>query len=263
MRFFSLIRVFIRGSFQKETAYRFNFAANLLNSILNLAGSLGGILVLFSAKESLNGWTFREVLTLTGVYLLIQALKNLVTAPSLNSLTGFSGELWTGNFDFILLKPIPPQFHISFKNWNLWSVLDILFAVGIILVSAPVRAGFPGPLSSVVFIAALAISMLLVYSILLLLGSMAFWYLGTPLSWIFDAFIQAGRFPVGIYPGAFRFFLTWLIPIGFVITMPAEILTGRADIPALAGGAALSVLLFFLSGAFFRASIRRYSSASS
>jgi ABC-2 type transport system permease protein len=283
MRQFHLIGVFMRSSFQKEAAYRFNFGANLLNTILGLAGSIGGVLVIFSARKSLNGWSFRQVLALTGVYLLIQALKNLATAPSLNSLTGFSGELWTGRFDFVLLKPVSPQFHVSFKDWSFWSVFDALLAVGIIIsavsglpgqtgsVSGSLGGTIPfsvstpaaGPVSAALFIAAVAISLVLVYSILLLLGSAAFWYLGTPLSWIFDAFIQAGRFPVGIYPGFLKLFLTWLIPVAFIITVPAEVLTGGANIAALIGGALISVLLFVLSSAFFRLSVRRYTSASS
>lgn len=289
MRKLHLMGVYFRSSFQKESAYRFNFGANLLSTLLSLAGSIGGILVLFSAKKSLNGWTFYEMLTLTGVYLLIQALKNLVTAPSLNSLTGFTGELWTGKFDFILLKPVSPQFQISFKEWSLWSVFDMLLAIGLLCVSIPgisresIHAAGTGELASVsgttavglfvpgiggvsgalLFAAALAVSLLMVYSILLLLGSAAFWYLGTPLSWIFDAFLQAGRFPVGIYPGAIRLFLTWLIPVGFVVTMPAEILAGRAAASSLAFGALLAVLLFVGSSLFFRASLKKYSSASS
>lgn len=266
MRYFHLLVVFIRGSFQSEVAFRFNFAINLLNTVLNLAGSIGGLAVVFYNKDSLNGWGYKEALALLGVYLLMQGIKGLVIGPSLDSLSGLSGELWTGLFDFTLLKPIPVQFHVSFRKWSLWSVVDIAIAVGIIIFSVfKFNSGFSNFTfgSYLLFPASILISLLLIYSVLLLLASAAFWYLGTPLMWIFDSLIPTGRFPVGIYPGFFRILLTWIIPVGFIITVPAQVLSGSADTALLAGGAILAVVLFSAATVFFRHSIRKYASASS
>jgi ABC-2 type transport system permease protein len=265
MKPFHLIGVFIKGSFQRETAFRFNFGVNLLHTLLNLAGSLGGLYVVFQNRDSLNGWEFRESLALLGVYLLVLGLVRLVIGPGLESLSGLSGELWTGSFDFTLLKPLPEQFHISFRKWHLWSIVDIAAAAALIFSSLSGNTGISGMKtgSPVLFILALVISLVLIYSILLLLASAAFWYLGTPLMWIFDSLIQTGRFPVGIYPGFFRILLTWVIPVGYMITIPALALTGTLEPVVLAGGAALAAGLFFTSRAFFRRSVRKYSSASS
>lgn len=265
MRYLHLICVFIRGSFQSEAAYRFNFAANLLKTVLNLAGSMGALLVVFYSKESLNGWGFREVTALLGVYLLVLGLKDLVIGPSLESLSGLSGELWTGMFDYTLLKPVSVQLLISFRKWSLWSLIDIILAIIIIFASVLNRSGsdilHPGMMF--LFLLSLLIAMVLIYSVLLILASAAFWYLGTPLMWIFDSLIQTGRFPVGIYPGFFRILLTWLIPIGFIITVPAQVLSGIVDATLLAWGAILAAALLSSATVLFRLSIRKYASASS
>ena len=50
---------------------------------------------------------------------------------------------------------------------------------------------------------------------------------------------------------------------GFTCTVPAQVLSGRADTALLAGGALLAVALFAAATVFFRLSIRKYSSASS
>ncbi len=266
MKPFHLIGVFVKGSFQRETAFRFNFGVNFLNTLLNIAGSLGGLYVVFQNRESLNGWSFKQVLALLGVYLLVLGLKELVIGPGLESLSGLSGELWTGSFDFTLLKPLPEQFFISFRKWQLWSIVDVIVAISVIIISQftssidTIGASAGSPL---LFLLALMISLVLIYSILLILASAAFWYLGTPLMWIFDSLIQTGRFPVGIYPGFFRILLTWIIPVGFVITIPAQALTGALDPTVLAGGTALAAGLFFIASTFFRVSVRKYSSASS
>lgn len=265
MRYLHLIEVFIRASFQSEAAYRFNFVSNLLNTILNLAGSIGGITVVFLNREELNGWSFREAAALLGVYLLVMGIKNLAIGPGLESLSGLSGELWTGSFDHTLLKPLPVQFHISFRKWSLWSVIDVLLAAAIIIISLsgnPVL-NTPDPFMYLPFLLSLLFSLVLVYSVLLVLASAAFWYLGTPLMWIFDSLIQTGRFPVGIYPGFFRFLLTWLIPVGMIITVPARFITGMADLRLLAGGGCLSVFIFTAASLLFKESLKKYSSASS
>ncbi len=260
-----LIGVFIKSSFQRETAFRFNFGINFLHTFLNIAGSLGGLYVVFQNGNSLNGWQYREAMALLGVYLLVLGLKELVIGPGLESLSGLSGELWTGSFDFTLLKPLPEQFHISFRKWNLWSIVDVIAAAVLIIVSLFSGPGINGlhDGSPVLFVLALMISLVLIYSVLLILASAAFWYLGTPLMWIFDSLIQTGRFPVGIYPGFFRFLLTWVIPVGFVITVPAQALAGTLEPVVLAGGAALAAVLFFIATTFFRISVKKYASASS
>ena len=275
MRYIRLLGAFIKASFQSETSYRFNFTANLLKTVLNIVGSIGGLAVVFYNSGAINGWGYAELAALLGVYLLVQGLKDLVIGPGLESLSGLSGELWTGQFDYTLLKPVPTQFYISFRKWSLWSLVDIAFAAGIIIVSAsgvippetgiaPMNGAYLGWTGDIfIFIAALLVSLLLVYSVLLILASAAFWYLGTPLMWIFDSLIQTGRYPVGIYPGFLRIVLTWVIPVGFIITVPAQALSGGLDILTLSGGTGLAVLMFLLAAVFFRSSLKKYSSASS
>ena len=41
---------------------------------------------------------------------------------------------------------------------------------------------------------------------------------------------EAGRWPIGIYPPWLRAILTFVVPVGFAITVPAEGLVGRLDV---------------------------------
>lgn len=263
MESIKLIRTFIRKSFQQELAFRFNFLVNSLNTLLSLAGGVGGVLILFSSRETVNGWSVWETLTLMGIYLVVQAVKNLVIGPSINALSGLGGELWTGSFDFTLLKPVPTQFYVSVRNWSLWSVLDLLIGLAILMAALFNLSASAGMPDIFLFLLSMLVSLGLVYAILLALGSAAFWYLGTPLLWIYDSFMQMARFPVGIYPGFLRLLLTWVLPVGFIVTVPAQALIGRLGWLELAGGGLLAVILFIGSSWFFRFSVRRYASASS
>ncbi|HTP00564.1 MAG TPA: ABC-2 family transporter protein, partial [Anaerolineales bacterium] len=63
-------------------------------------------------------------------------------------------------------------------------------------------------------------------------------------------------------PGWLRFSLTFVVPVAFATTMPAEALTGRITLPVLAGAVALAALLAALSRIVWRIGVRHYSGAS-
>ena len=263
MFYIRLINVFIRKSLQKEMAFRFNFFINILNTFLKLAGGLAGVFVVFANARSLNGWDFPRVLAVLGVYVLVDALRNLFIGPGLQSIAGMDGDLWMGRFDFTLLKPVPVQFYVSFRNWNPWAIVDIIAGLILLVVACVKIGGVVTVFGLGMFMVSLVISLVLVYSVMLLLVSGAFWYLGAPLVWIYDSLIQLGRFPVGIYPGFLKMVLTWVIPVGFIITVPAESLVVGIGFVELTGGGLLAFGLFFAAAAFFKVSLKKYSSASS
>ncbi|MCX7772327.1 MAG: ABC-2 family transporter protein [Clostridia bacterium] len=263
MSFSKVIRTLIRKSIQQEMAFRANFFINLLNTLLGLLGGLGGVLILFCNRQELNGWTLTETLALFGVYLVVQALKDLAFGPSMNALAGLGGELWTGSFDFTLLKPVPTQAYVSIRKWSLWSLFDLLLGLGILAYAFIALGQTVTVLDILLFMLSMLVSLSIVYAILLFLGSAAFWYLGTPLLWIYESIMQMGRFPVGVYPGFLKLVLTWVIPVGFMVSVPAQAIMGKLGMGELLGGIVLAAVMVLLASLFFRKSLKRYSSASS
>src|SRR4030042_2537366 len=100
MHYLRLLRLFVTSSAQTEMAYSANFAISIVNSLLNLIVGVAGVMVFFGQVQSIGGWDFRSVLVLTGVYLVVGALRGLFLDPSLEALAGMEGEIWSGRFDF-------------------------------------------------------------------------------------------------------------------------------------------------------------------
>jgi ABC-2 type transport system permease protein len=73
---------------------------------------------------------------------------------------------------------------------------------------------------------------------------------------------EAGRWPVGIYPGWLRLSLTFLVPVAFATTVPAEALSGRLTITTLLSALALALALLIASRLIWRTGLRHYSGAS-
>jgi ABC-2 type transport system permease protein len=113
------------------------------------------------------------------------------------------------------------------------------------------------------FLIALLLGAMTIYSFWLMLTTGAFWIVRMDqIVELFQGVYQAGRWPVGIYPGWLRTGLTFLVPIAFAVTVPAEALTGRLTWQTLLGAALLSLALMFLARRVWRIGLRHYSGAS-
>jgi ABC-2 type transport system permease protein len=65
------------------------------------------------------------------------------------------------------------------------------------------------------------------------------------------------------YPVAYRFFFTFIIPVAFLTTVPAETLLERVQVGWIVGSGILAVVLLCLSRWFWKFALRFYTSASS
>jgi ABC-2 type transport system permease protein len=107
------------------------------------------------------------------------------------------------------------------------------------------------PMIALAFGVALLAGVTIIYSFLLILATCAFWWvrLDNILN-TFRSMYEAGRRPIGIYPPALRGILTFLVPVGFAITVPTEGLVGRLTSPTLLGAIALAIALPLIARAF-------------
>jgi len=258
-----LVILAVRASVQQELAYRANFFINLLHSLLNLGTGVLGLVVLFGQVETVRGWDFSTTLALLGVYLSIGALRNLFIGPSLDALAGMGGEVWTGNFDFTLLRPVDVQFLASFRHWRPLALIDLGLGLGVLGI-AVARLGQALTLPHIAaLLLALGAGVTILYAALLTFTALIFWSPGFLFTWLFDGVFQLARYPVGVYPGWLRLTLTWVVPVGVMTTVPAQALTGELRAETLAGSVALATALLIGASALFRFGLRRYASASS
>ncbi len=78
---------------------------------------------------------------------------------------------------------------------------------------------------------------------------------------LFDGMYQAGWWPVTIYPGWLRIG-TFLVPLSFAVTVPAQALPGRLSGWLLLGALAFTAVLMTFTRWFWRFGLRNYTGAS-
>ena len=109
----------------------------------------------------------------------------------------------------------------------------------------------------------MAAGAVIVYSFWLALATLAFWFVKIEnILVVFQSTYQAGRWPVGIYPRFLRLVLTFVIPVGFAVTVPAQAAVNRLEPPTLYLALGVAVGISVAARAFWRIGIRHYSGAS-
>jgi ABC-2 type transport system permease protein len=263
MYYLGLVRQFARASVQNELAYRANFWLSLFHSLLNLATGVLGVAVLFGQVETIQGWDLPSTLALLGVYLTLGALRGLFLGPSLEALAGMDGEIWNGQFDFTLLRPVNAQFLASVRHWRPFALVDLALGLGVLAVAAAQLGQALAPLRLAAFLLTLLVGVGILYAILLAFSALTLWNPGFLFTWVFDGLFRMARYPVGLYPGWLRLVLTWIVPVGLMTTVPVQALTGGLSGLALAGAVLAALVLLAGSSLLFRLGLRRYASASS
>lgn len=251
---------FFRLGAMNELAYRVNFIAQFFQAILAMVFALGGLAVVFNQTDTLGGWRPAELIALVGIYLVVGGLINLMIQPSMQR---FMEDIRQGTLDFMILKPEDAQFLISVRQIEIWKLIDVLLGVGVLVV-ALVRLGMQlSPLQAVSFGIALLAGGTIVYSFWMILATAAFWFVKTEnILVIFQSMYGAGRWPVTIYPGWLQIILTFLVPIAFAVTVPAQALTGRLTGQTLLLAVGVAIGLFLVARRFWQFGIRFYSGAS-
>ena len=243
-----------------EMAYRVNFFAQFVQALLSLGLAVGGLAVIFSQTDTLAGWYPAELLALVGIWVLVGGLINLMIQPSMQR---FMEDIRQGTLDFVILKPEDAQFLVSVRQVEIWKLIDILLGVAVIMI-ALLRMGQQFGISRAVpFAIALLAGATIVYSFWMMLATSAFWFVKTEnILVIFQSMYSAGRWPVTIYPGWLQMILTFLVPITFAVTVPAEALTARLTLQTLLLAIGVAAGLFLIARRFWQFGIRFYAGAS-
>jgi ABC-2 type transport system permease protein len=243
-----------------ELQYRVNFFLQLLQSLLALATALVVLALVFSHTPDLAGWSRDELLAVVGVHFLMGGISGTVIQPSMVRMIE---DIRRGTLDYVLAKPEDAQLLVSVREVRVWQAVDLLIGA-VVLGVAVARLQAPlGVTDALGFAVALVLGAVMLYCFWLVLAVGAFWFVRIEfIVELFQGVFQAGRWPIGVYPDWLRLGFTFLVPLAFAITVPAEGLTGRLDLATLAAAAAFTGFLVAATRWLWRIALRRYSGAS-
>jgi ABC-2 type transport system permease protein len=97
-----------------------------------------------------------------------------------------------------------------------------------------------------------------------MLGATSIWFVKIyNVTEVLRGLLEAGRYPIVAFPVVYRFFFTFIVPVAFLTTVPAQTLLGRSPAGWVMGAGMLALVLFVAANLFWRYALRFYTSASS
>lgn len=232
-----------------------------VNNVLWGLAFLVLINMMFAQVTTIAGWGKLDVLLVMATQEMFLGLMWLQVIPSALALTD---TIRFGRLDWYLTKPIHSQFMAStmkfeFDNYTRITVMALSMAV--ILANHHVSVTVFGIVG---YILAVAIGMVIFYSIFLMFTTLAFWITTIfNLEDLFDSMLSVGKYPTYVFNGGIRMFFFYILPIVYVSTFPVQILRGNAGLVHIGIGLIIAGAFLFLSNRFWSFALKHYSSASS
>ena len=247
-------------SFAEQLATRFSSILFLIGKIARFALFLVFLISLTGRSGGLAGYTADQAI----VFFLVFNLADIMTQLFFRGVYFFRQKVVSGEFDFYLVKPMNPLFRIM-AGYTDFLDLITLFALAVYAFA------FFGNSSLIIthanlilFIIMLVLSFLIALAIHIIVVSIG--VITTEVDhtiMIYRDLTQMGRIPVDVYAPPVRIFLTYLIPITLMITIPAKALMGLVTPGTILSSLFLVSCFLFLSLRLFRYALSQYSSASS
>ncbi|MFM7679691.1 MAG: ABC transporter permease [Roseiflexaceae bacterium] len=251
---------YVRLAVMHEVQYRINFFVQIIEAVIALGTALVVLALVYAHTDQLGGWYHDELQALLGIFTIMMAILRMSIQPNIERLIG---DIQQGSFDFVLIKPIDAQWQVSIRELRIWQSVDIM-AGFIVLGHALWHLGTRVTMQHALFFGITLVNgILLIYAVWMLISCIAFWVIRIDnIFELFDNVASAGRLPVGVYPPWVRIILTYIVPVAFAVTVPAEAITARLDMPRVIVQTAVTGVFLVVLRIIWQRALVRYSGAS-
>jgi ABC-2 type transport system permease protein len=242
-------------------SFKSNFLLWIFVELLWFGLQLGFIGVIYLHTDHIASWSKWQVIMLVGASHFIQ---QIFQALFLTNCVQLSELIRTGRFDFMLLLPMNTRFLISLRQVDLGGFVNAGSALVVMGYAARQLQMVPGMVQIAGFLLLCVAGILIHYSLMFLLATVAFWTVRAQgIVWGYYSMFNIARYPDAAFQGFFRVFFTFAVPMLLVVNVPVKLLLNRLESPRemlwLLG---MGAVCFVISELFWRFSMRHYTSAS-
>lgn len=206
--------------------YRENFLLWSGFTLVYHGSAIAALWIVFGNFPSMNGWTFRDMAFLYGLWMVAHALHNTLFA----NVGGIPERIREGDFDRVLIRPLDALFQVIATPGQIFpdELILALAYFGFATWYSGVHVG-----AAFVFLVPLVVAggTLIDLGINLLIATTAFWFVRVDeLRWIVLQLEQEfTRYPIAIYSRAVRLLLTFVLPFAFINYFPAAFFLHKHD----------------------------------
>src|SRR6266498_4610352 len=261
MRTLKLLSAFLKVNVQMSLAYRADTVVNILLNLMWLGWELLSLSIIFNNTQTIGGWGFGELIALLGVFRLVHTLMIALIWPNTEK---FNQSIRDGSMDYTLLQPVNSMFLVTFSRITVWRAWDLILATVLIAVGINMSGGTTTPPDILTFFLLTVSGAIVIYSLWIVLIALTFWFTKFDNNvTILQALLDAGRYPVTVYPVWLRIIVTYIIPIAVATTVPLQALRGELNLKGILIFVSVGIASFLVALQVWKAGVKRYSGASS
>ncbi len=240
--------------------YRLDLAARILAMVFMVIIMAFILSLPFRFTNGLLGWNINDITLVLGVYYVSSGIGWLFYK---NNVLQFDKWIKSGFISNMLLKPVSIQLLMSFWEMDFTRISDIL--AGILLFLRVILIGaLHVELGTVVgFVVAFVAGQIFMFSFFFIINSFSFWIEEAYLTHVANPFFDATKYPVDLWVGPARNLLYWILPLGFISTIPVAVLTGKLGIEWSMIALVISFLWLIASNFVLRIGLRKYNGVAS
>lgn len=247
------------NSFQTALENRWAAAILILGKVIRFAFFFFMLLIVLQKTRALQGYNTGQII----FFFLTFNLIDIAAQFLYREVYRFRPLIVSGDFDLVLAKPIHPLLRVLLGGADPLDLVTLVpLALLIIYFGQSLGPLTPMQIASYLFLIINALLIATAFHIAVL----AFGIVTTSVDhtiMIYRDLTNMGRIPIDFYNQFIRALLTFVIPVGVMMTVPAKALMGLLAPEIALFSFGVGILSLYLALAFWNWSLSRYSSASS
>lgn len=247
-----------RNSFSIVLGQRFALVTFLLGKVFRFIIFFLFIFYILKGSGNLAGYSSNQVI----FFFLTFNLVDVVTQFLYRQVYSFRPMIVKGDLDLVLVKPMNALFRVLMGGADIIDLITIPpFIVLIIVYGVSLNPNFFQIVTYIVLLINSFIIGTAFYIAILALGIVTLEIDHSVM--IYRDLTNLGKLPVDIYREPLKAFLTYLIPVGVMMTLPGKAFMGLITPWGIIVAILIGVLFIFLSLRFWKFALTKYTSASS
>ena len=261
-RYLKLWLAFFRNTLSRDMEFKFDFILELFIDAIYYGSLFFYFNVIFSIHSTFGEFGRDEIIIFLILLYLVDSIYNLFLGGNTFSI---NEKVKSGDLDFILIRPVNPQFFLSFRYVNTPMFISITI-LGILLFRLVLQYhdGNIEIIKYLLCMVSMVMGIIIFYSFEFIIACFVFWFRNFSYAgWLSGELIKYSRKPDSIYKVYFRRILFSFFPMAMIVSVPTRMLLFETDYFLLFMQCIVSIMFFCLSRLTWKQGLKLYESASS
>lgn len=242
----------IKYGLMREMLNKFSFLANIIFMIINNACFIVQWVVLYSLKDNIGGYTFKEMLLLWGIAASTFGVSRFFFKKAFSLSETING----GKLDAFLVQPKNVLLGAITSEVDVSAIGDILYGYIMLIVYGITIKNF------ILFTVFTILGGLIITCVSVLANTLSFWINMSDIiaDTINNMMVTFGTYPGDIFKGFVKILLYTIVPVGIANYIPINVIISF-NLSKLLIVFLFTILLIVLSFYLFNKGLKRYSSS--